>query len=73
MYEMPLDELLQKLEARGIDTSKITLIEDNSEENEDYVLAPLVKWLRHRLFTAVTWVRFPYGVLSETTGRQPAL
>lgn len=25
MYEMPLDELLQKLEARGIDTSKITL------------------------------------------------
>ena len=35
MYEMPLGELLQKLEARGIDTSKITLIEDNSEENED--------------------------------------
>ena len=35
MYEMPLDELLQKLEVRGIDTSKITLIEDNSEENED--------------------------------------
>lgn len=35
MYEMPLDELLQKLEARGIDTSKITLIEDNSEEDED--------------------------------------
>ena len=22
---------------------------------------PLVKWLRHRPFTAVTWVRFPYG------------
>lgn len=35
MYEMPLDELLQKLEAGGIDTSKLTLIEDNSEENED--------------------------------------
>lgn len=35
MYEMPLDELLQKLEAGGIDTSKINLIEDNSEENED--------------------------------------
>lgn len=35
MYEMPLDELLQKLEASGIDTSKITLIEDKSEENED--------------------------------------
>ena len=22
---------------------------------------PLVKWLRHGPFTAVTWVRFPYG------------
>ena len=22
---------------------------------------PLVKWLRHRPFTAVTWVRVPYG------------
>ena len=22
---------------------------------------PLVKWLRHRPFTAVTWVRIPYG------------
>ena len=35
MYELPLDELLQKLEAKGIDTSKINLTEDNSEENED--------------------------------------
>ena len=35
MYELPLDVLLQKLEARGINTSKINLIEDNSEENED--------------------------------------
>lgn len=35
MYELPLDDLLQKLEARGIDTSKINLTEDNSEENED--------------------------------------
>ena len=26
------------------------------------ILAPLVKWLRHRLFTAVTGVQFPYGV-----------
>ena len=24
-------------------------------------LGPLVKWLRHRPFTAVTWVRIPYG------------
>ena len=24
-------------------------------------LGPLVKWLRHRPFTAVTWVRVPYG------------
>ena len=22
---------------------------------------PLVKWLRHRPFTAVTWVQIPYG------------
>ena len=35
MYELPLDELLQKLEARGIDTSKINLRQDNSEQNED--------------------------------------
>ena len=26
-----------------------------------YHYGPLVKWLRHRPFTAVTWVRFPYG------------
>ena len=25
------------------------------------ILGPLVKWLRHRPFTAVTWVRVPYG------------
>ena len=25
------------------------------------LLGPLVKWLRHRPFTAVTWVRVPYG------------
>ena len=25
------------------------------------ILGPLVKRLRHRPFTAVTWVRFPYG------------
>ena len=24
---------------------------------------PLVKWLRHRPFTAVTWVQIPYGSL----------
>ena len=26
---------------------------------------PLVKWLRHRPFTAVTWVRVPYGSPDE--------
>ena len=26
---------------------------------------PLVKWLRHRPFTAVTWVQIPYGSLME--------
>ena len=25
------------------------------------ISGPLVKWLRHRPFTAVTWVRVPYG------------
>ena len=25
------------------------------------VNGPLVKWLRHRPFTAVTWVQIPYG------------
>ena len=34
MYELLLDDLLAELESRGIDTSKINLIEDNSE-NED--------------------------------------
>ena len=28
-----------------------------------YNLGPLVKWLRHRPFTAVTRVRIPYGSL----------
>ena len=29
--------------------------------DNEYVHDPLVKWLRHRPFTAVTWVRIPYG------------
>ena len=29
------------------------------------VNGPLVKWLRHRPFTAVTWVQIPYGSLME--------
>ena len=29
------------------------------------ILGPLVKWLRHRPFTAVTWVQIPYGSLPE--------
>ena len=29
---------------------------------------PLVKRLRHRPFTAVTWVRFPYGSPKKETG-----
>ena len=28
---------------------------------------PLVKWLRHRPFTAVTWVRVPYGSPKESS------
>ena len=35
-----------------------------------HIFAPLVKWLRHRLFTAVTWVRIPYGVLGEKKYRE---
>lgn len=35
MYELLLDDFLAELEAKGIDTSKINLIEDNYEENED--------------------------------------
>ena len=31
------------------------------ESNCRYQNGPLVKWLRHRPFTAVTWVRVPYG------------
>ena len=34
MYELLLDDLLAELDSRGVDTSKITVIEDNSE-NED--------------------------------------
>ncbi len=28
-----------------------------------FLNGPLVKWLRHRPFTAVTWVQIPYGSL----------
>ena len=31
MYELLLDDLLAELESRGVDTSKINVIEDNSE------------------------------------------
>ena len=34
MYELLLDDLLAELESRGIDTSKIVLIEDNSEAED---------------------------------------
>ena len=37
---------------------------------------PLVKWLRHRPFTAVTRVRIPYGSYNRrisSAGRAPAL
>ena len=36
---------------------------------------PLVKWLRHRPFTAVTWVQIPYGSLwrISSAGRASAL
>ena len=35
MYELRLDDLLAGLESRGIDTSKITIIEGKSEKIED--------------------------------------
>jgi hypothetical protein len=44
-----------------------------------YIIGPLVKRLRHRPFTAVTRVRFPYGSFSfiywrfSSAGRAPAL
>ena len=34
MYELLLDDLLAELESKGIDTSKINLIEDNSEDED---------------------------------------
>ena len=33
----------------------------------DPLNGPLVKWLRHGPFTAVTWVRIPYGSPSHKT------
>lgn len=36
MYELPLEELLKKLEENGIDTSKLNIIED-TEETENTV------------------------------------
>ena len=35
MYELLLDDLLDELESKGIDTSKITIVEGNSKEIED--------------------------------------
>lgn len=35
MYELRLDDLLAELEAKGIDTSKITIVKGNSKEIED--------------------------------------
>lgn len=35
MYELLLDDLLAELESRGIDTSKITIVEGNSNEIKD--------------------------------------
>ena len=35
MYELRLDDLLAELESRGIDTTKITIVEGNSNEIED--------------------------------------
>lgn len=34
MYELLLDDLLAELESRGVDTSKINLIEDDSEDED---------------------------------------
>lgn len=34
MYELLLDDLLAELELNGIDTSKITIIEGNSETED---------------------------------------
>ena len=34
MYELLLDDLLAELESRGIDTSKINVVEDNSETED---------------------------------------
>ena len=35
MYELRLDDLLAEWKSRGIDTSKITIVEGNSKEIED--------------------------------------
>jgi hypothetical protein len=34
MYELKLETLLQKLENRGIDVTKLNIIEDDDEDNE---------------------------------------
>ncbi len=44
--------------------------------HRNYNIGPLVKWLRHRPFTAVTRVRIPYGSplwRISSAGRAPAL
>lgn len=34
MYELKLETLLQKLAQRGIDVTKLNIIEDDDEDNE---------------------------------------
>ena len=34
MYELKLETLLRKLENRGIDVTKLNIIEDDDEDNE---------------------------------------
>lgn len=34
VYELPLEELLKKLEENGIDTSKLNIIEDTEETGD---------------------------------------
>ena len=54
-----------KKDKKGVDKGEKVCIIVRVENNNS---GPLVKGLRHRLFTAVTRVRIPYGLWYVTDG-----
>ena len=59
MYEMLLDDLLDKLEQNGIDTSKIKISEESDENS-----GPVVQRLSRRPVTAKIAGSIPVGTVS---------